>query len=81
MLTCDEPSLRAVGMTLGGVKNNMDGLKKGVESKIDSMEASMESNMDDMEVKIDEKMENMKNDLKLDMGGLTKLIKQMFPDG
>ena len=45
----------------------------------------MEAKMDDMEAKIDEKMkdnmENMKNDLKVDIEGLEKLIQEMFPNG
>ena len=45
------------------------------------MEAGMESKMDDMEAKIDEKMKNMKNDLKVDMEGLTKLIQEIFSNG
>ena len=67
-----------------GVETNMDGLKKGVEAKMSGLEAKMdgmEAKMDDMEAKIDEKMENMKNDLKVDIKGLEKLIKEMFPNG
>ena len=60
-----------------GMEANMDGLKKGMEAKMDGMEA----NMDDMEEKMKYNMENMKIDLKADMGGLTKLIQEMFPNG
>ena len=56
-----------------GMEVNMDSLKKGVEAKMDGMEAKM----DDMKYN----MENMKNDLKTDIEGLTKLIKEMFPNG
>ena len=69
-------------------KNEMDGLKKDVEAKMndleakmDGMEVGMEAKIDNMEAKIDEKMQNMKNDLKVDIKGLTKLIQQMFPNG
>ena len=45
----------------------------------------MEAKMDDMEANIDEKMkdnmENMKNDLKVDIKGLEKLIQEMFHNG
>ena len=48
---------------------------------MNGMEVVMEAKMDDMEAKIDEKMENMKNDLKVDIEGLIKLIQKMFPNG
>ena len=78
-----------------GMESNMDGLKKGVEAKMNGLEASMEgleldmeakmdgmeAKMDDMEAKIDEKMESMKNDIKVDIEGLAKLIQEMFPNG
>ena len=70
------------------MENKTDGLKKGVEAKMNSLEAKMdgmevrmEAKIDDMEAKIDEKMENMKNDLKVDIEGLPKLIQEMFPNG
>ena len=62
-------------------KNEMDGLKKAVEAKMNGLEANMDGMEVGMEVKIDEKMENMKNDLKVDIKGLTKLIQKMFPNG
>ena len=62
----------------------MDGLKKGMDANMNGLEAKMEgmeAKMDDMEAKIDEKLENMKNDLKVDIKGLAKLIQEMFPNG
>ena len=45
----------------------------------------MEAKMDDMEAKIDEKMkynmENMKNDIKVEIEGLAKLIQEIIPNG
>ena len=75
-----------------GMETKMDGLKKGVEykmngleAKMNSIEVGMEAKMDDMEAKIDEKMkdnmENMKNDLKVDIECLAKLIQEIFPNG
>ena len=76
---------KGVEVKMHGLKNNMDGFEKGVEAKMDGMEASMEAGMeakmDGMEEKMKDNMENMKNDLKVDMEVLTKLIQDMFPNG
>ena len=65
--------MHQISLSQRATKNEMEVSKKGVEAKMDGMEAKM----DDMK----DNMENMKNDLKADMEGLTKLIKEMFPNG
>ena len=48
---------------------------------MDGMEVGMEAKIYDMEAKIDENKGNMKNDLKVEIKGLEKLIQEMFPNG
>ena len=61
-----------------GVETKMDGLKKGMEANMDGMEVGMEAKINE---KMKDNMENMKNDLKVDIEGLEKLIQEMFPNG
>ena len=61
-----------------GMETKMDGLNKGVEAKMNGLEAKMDGMEVGMEAKINEKMkdnmENMKNNIKVDIEGLEKLI-------
>ena len=66
---------------IDGLKKGMEAKMNGLEAKMDGMEVGMEAKVDDMEAKIDEKMEKMKNDLKVYIEGLAKLIQEMFPNG
>ena len=83
---------KGVETKMDGLKKGMEAKMYGLEAKMDGMEVDMEAKMDgveakmdDMEAKIDEKMKdnmkNMKNDLKVDIEGLEKLIQEMFPNG
>ena len=72
-----QEQVQQISLSQRATKNEMDVLKKSMETNMDGLK----NRMDDMEAKIDETMENMKNDLKVDIEGLAKMIQEILPNG